>query len=393
MRYLKRRKLDTVITNRSPWAMRVALVLVPVLVGCTSNWAVTVSQPGSPSVVVDSSYLQELRDFVEPLDGNQGVPLERVLNTLGHQAIDRIAVGDGDAGLWEFEWRAVADDAWWLSDGSLLIGGHRLQVTSLETEAPSLLHQVEASITDVGPTAAAALGLPRPALATGRALEVPSASHVVLILLDGFGYVRYTEALADELIPNISALGEPLVALTTYPPTTPVSTASLLTGAPPEMHGVDRRGVRKTSIESLFDVAVTAGLQPVAIEGESLSFQLRNAELQLSGDLDGSGSTDDNVLANTLGVLQNATPDLLFVHFHGIDDAGHTHGPGAPEECAVITEEDAAVGRIMRLLPSDTLVVIFADHGMHAVEEEGRLGNHGHLLESDMFIPIFIAAK
>lgn len=381
------------IRNHRRRGILLALVLVPVVVGCTSNWAVTVSQPGSLPVVVDSSFLQELRDFVEPLDGSQGVPVDRVLNAVGHQVIARIAVGDGDGRVWEFEWASVADDAWWLSDGSLLIGGQRFQATSVQIEAPPLLYDVEASITDIAPTAAAALGLPRPAQATGRALDVPSASHVVLIFLDGFGYVRYTEALADGLIPNVSALGEPLVALTTYPPATSVSTASLLTGAPPEVHGVDRRGIRKTDVETLFDVAVSAGLQPVAIEGESLSFELRNAGLQLSGDLDGNGSTDDNVLANTLGMLRNATPDLLFVHFHGVDDAGHTHGPGAPEECAVITEEDAAVGRIMRLLPPDTLVVVFADHGMHAVEEVGRLGNHGHLLERDMLIPIFIAAK
>jgi predicted AlkP superfamily pyrophosphatase or phosphodiesterase len=224
-------------------------------------------------------------------------------------------------------------------------------------------------------------------------LETVSVDRVVLIFLDGLGYVRYTEALALNLIPNLSALGEPLVATVTYPPRTSVSTASLLTGAGPEVHGVDRRGIRKTETETLFDVASSAGLEVVAVEGESLSFELRGAELQLSGDLDGNGHTDDNVLANALSVLREGTPDVFFVHFHGIDDAGHSYGPGAPEECAAIQEEDAAVARILELLPEHTLIIIFADHGMHQANQEGRLGNHEHLIERDMFVPIFVVVK
>jgi predicted AlkP superfamily pyrophosphatase or phosphodiesterase len=58
-----------------------------------------------------------------------------------------------------------------------------------------------------------------------------------------------------------------------------------------------------------------------------------------------------------------------------------------------VEEVDSAVGRIVETLPEGTLIVVFADHGMHKVEEEGRLGNHGHLLERDMFIPIFLVIK
>jgi predicted AlkP superfamily pyrophosphatase or phosphodiesterase len=121
-----------------------------------------------------------------------------------------------------------------------------------------------------------------------------------------------------------------------------------------------------------------------------LAFNLRAVDFTLSGDRDGNGSTDDNVLANALEVLNDDIPELFYVHFHGIDDAGHTYGPGAAEEEAAIRYVDAAVGQILAAMPPDTLVVIFADHGMHLVDEEGRLGNHGHLIERDMLIPIFI---
>lgn len=186
----------------------------------------------------------------------------------------------------------------------------------------------QGSILDVAPTAARALGLPAPAKAARQGWEVARAEHVLLLFLDGFGYVRYSEAMGDGLIPNLAALGEPYIGLTVYPPCTSVGTAALLTGAPPQENGVDRRGIRTTEAETLLDVATAAGLQVVTVEGEALAFNLRNAEIELSGDRDGNGGTDDNVLSNALAAIAAGMPDLLYVHFHGIDDAGHTYGPG-----------------------------------------------------------------
>ena len=348
-----------------------ALALLLCLAGCGRNWEATVVAPDGSDFAVDAEVLESLSDFA---DEERGIPLERVLWTAGHYVIERLVVTEPEGARHEFEWAAVAEDAWWREDGQVAIGGETFPVARVEVEPPALLGQVQARITDIAPTVAAALGLPAPAQATGPALEAPDAGHVLLLFLDGFGYLRYTEALDAGLIPNLAALGEPLLGLTEYPPSTRVGTAALLTGAPPQVNGVDGRSVRSTEVETLFDVAAAAGLQVVAVEGEALAFNLRGAEVQLSGDRDGNGSTDDNVLANALAVLDAGMPDLFFVHFHGIDDAGHTYGPGTPEEEATIREVDAAVGQLLAALPADTLVIIFADHGMHQVEEEGRSG-------------------
>ena len=370
-----------------------ALTLLVVPVACRPAWEVTLSRPDGSLFTVDAQVLKGLEDFAAEVGGERGVPLERVLVGAGHYVVDGLVVFDDEGARREFDWATVADHAWWLGDGRLSIDGQVFPVSRVEVEPPALLGRVQASITDIAPTTAAALGLPAPARATGQALDVPEARRVALIFLDGFGYVRYTEALRDGLIPNLAGMGEPMVGLTTYPPITTVSTASLLTGAPPEVHGIDRRGIRKTEMETLLDVAAAAGLQVRAVEGESTSFALRSADMQLSGDRDGNGTTDDNVLANALAVLDDGVPDVFFVHFHGIDDAGHTYGPGAPEECDRVRDVDAAVGQIVEVLPSDTLIVIFADHGMHWVNEAGRLGNHEHLIERDMFIPVFVISK
>jgi len=367
-----------------------ALALLLCLAGCDHSWETTVVAPDGADFTVDAQVLESLADFA----GEEGsVPLERVLWAAGHYAVERLIVTGPEGARREFEWAPAAEDAWWQEDGQIQIDGQNFPVSRVEVEPPALLGQVQARITDLAPTVAAALGLPAPAQATGEALAVSRASHVLLLFLDGFGYLRYTEALEAGLIPNLAALPGPRVGLTEYPPSTRVGTAALLTGAPPQVNGVDGRSVRSTEAETIFDVASAAGLRVVAVEGEALAFNLRSAETQLSGDRDGDGSTDDNVLANTLAVLDEGLPDLFYVHFHGIDDAGHTYGPGTPEEEATIRAVDAAVGEILERLPAGTLVLVFADHGMHRIQEEGRLGNHGNLIERDMFVPIFIVGE
>ncbi len=366
------------------------LALLFCLAGCGPAWEATVVAPDGSAFPVDSKVLASLADFAEE---GQDLSPEWVLWTAGHWVIERLIVSEPEGVRHELDWATVAGDAWWGKDGRLSIGSESFPVSHLEVEPPPLLGRVEADITDIAPAVAAVLGLPSPAEATGQALEAPPAGHVLLLFLDGFGYVRYAEARDAGLIPNLAALGEPLIGLTVYPPCTTVASAALLTGAPPAVNGVDQRGIRKTEVETLFDVANAAGRQIVAVEGEALAFNLRNSEMQLSGDRDGNVSTDDNVLANALAVLDEGMPDLFYVHFHGIDDAGHTYGPNTPEEEAVIREVDAAVGQLLAALPADTLIIIFADHGMHRVEEQGRFGNHGHLIERDMFIPIFVVSK
>jgi hypothetical protein len=368
------------------------LVVGATLTGCSTGWKTTIPAPDGTVLTADRAVLQGLEEWKEA-EETKGVPVEALLWQAGYSLVDRLTAVEGDGTRHEYEWAEVMDGAEWLDDGSLSIGGESYRASSLEVSVPAVREQIEASITDVAPTAAAALGLPAPAEATGKILEAGAASHVAIILVDGLGYLRFQQARDAGLAPALSGLGEPLMALTTFPPITSVSMASLLTGAPPQVHGVDVRGERKTEAETLLDVVSAAGRRAVAVEGESLPFNLPGAAIQLSGDRDGNGSTDDNVLANALAAIEAGMPDLLFVHFHGIDDAGHTYGPGTPEESAVVQGVDAAVGMLIEAIPSGTMILIAADHGMHLVQEEGRAGNHGHLIGEDMLIPVWVVEK
>jgi hypothetical protein len=390
--------LTTYPTQANPIRRRPAIAFLFLaclaLTACNLGWETEIVGPEASSFVVNAATLKAMETYIEEEEGQKGVPLERVLWDAGHPVIDQLVLVGPDGTRVTQDWPASADDhVEWLRNGQLVQNERGGRFERIEVVPHALYRQVQAGIVDLAPTAAAALGLPAPAQAVGKALDVPPADHVLLLFLDGFGYVRYTQALEEGDIPALAELDAPLPALTTYPPITCVSTGSLLTGAPPSVHGADRNGARKTETETIFDVATVAGRSVVAVEGEALAFQLRGAEWQLSGDRDGNGSTDDNVLRNALAVLAQGMPNLLFVHFHGIDDAGHTYGPGTLEERAAVRKVDAAAGRILAALPKGTLVLLFADHGMHPVQASGRLGNHGHLIAEDMLIPIFVWFK
>ena len=384
--------------NRQAIAARLQIMIVIclVLAGCGGGWQTTVVGPDGAEATISRAIWRDLEEFTgEDSDDatEDGLLLERVLYQHGYHLIETLTLTDAGGTTRTFDWAAVATGATWQKNGALTIDGEALRASRIEGRPPALADAVTVSLTDIAPTAAAALGLPAPAQASGHALTDARVSRVLLLFLDGFGYVRYTEARDAGLIPTLAALGEPAIGLSAYPPSTAIATAVMLTGAPPAVNGAALRGTRITAAETLFDVATQAGLHAVAVEGNALAFNLRNAEITLSGDRDGNGSTDDNVHANALAALDAGMPDVLWVHFHGIDDVGHTYGPNTPEDDAAIAYVDAAVGDILAALPPDTLALIFADHGMHAVQEEGRLGNHGNLIARDMLVPVWVVVK
>lgn len=368
------------------------LSLIVLLTGCVGAWEVTLTSPtGEGSTVTRADY-KALEAFT---DDDGSLPVERVLYEQGYRVIETLHAAGSDGATQIWTWPDVAEEARWFKDGTLQIGGATIDADRITLEPPALAADITASLQDIAPTAAAALDIPAPSKATGHVLahrgtDDVEANQVLLLFLDGFGYVRYREALEAGLIPHLAALEEPVVGHTEYPPCTVVGSATILTGAPPSVNGAVDRRTRSTEIETLFDVVKYAGLEGIAVEGNALSFNLRNAEITLSGDRDNNGSTDDNVLTNALDVLDQGMPDLFWVHFHGIDDAGHTYGPGAPEEMDAVAGVDAAVGEILSKLPPRTLVLIFADHGMHAVQEGDRLGNHNNLIARDMLVPIWV---
>jgi hypothetical protein len=395
-RIIKEELLKPYLQEKTPnklWLFGLSLLIISLLTACQPKWEIQVGDGSDIVHVVTPAQWKEWQVYQDEESGDQAILLDRVLSELDYQLIENIRFISADGLSQELGWPDIASQTWLMKDGSIQIGEQSVQVKQIQVAPPLTYFQANASILDIAATVATALDLPAPSDSIGNTLVDQSFERVLLLFLDGYGYLRVMQAVETGISPFMATLDPPLMALATYPPRTQVSSASVLTGAPPKVHGVYGRNTRKTETQTILDVAAENGLTVRAVEGDALSFELRNAEFVLSGDRNGDGKTDDEVLANALTVLENGQPDLFWVHFHGIDDAGHNYGPGAEEEQQMITFVDQAVEQILSRVEPGTLAIIFADHGMHAVSQESKKGNHGNLIEEDMLIPIFLVMR
>ncbi|MCL2023834.1 MAG: alkaline phosphatase family protein [Oscillospiraceae bacterium] len=208
--------------------------------------------------------------------------------------------------------------------------------------------------------------------------------RVLLIELDGWGWMMYNHFLdAHSYLRGT----EPRPALAAYPPISPTGLATLLTGELPDVHGVTDRNTRSFKQPDLFEEAKKLEKTSAYIEGNVKMLETSIAAV-LSSDKNDNG-TDDEIFENALKNLDN---DLVFVHFHGIDDAAHTYGPYSKEVEAKIREVDGYVKELAARWQGR--IIVTADHGLHNENtSHDRLGNHGRVGREDMLVPYVIVRK
>ena len=333
---------------------------------------------------------QELKKEYSETEGCPGLPLNVILDKSGYEVIDSIIYNNLNRGDEEINWQEKGEESCLNKNGQISFGSQKIDSKLITVNEIPFGPDIT-RILDIAPTVLSALGIDKENLPGKNILE-GQFDHVVLIFLDAFGYSRYQQALQDDLLENLSKPSLITMALTVFPARTTVASAALLTGLPPFENGVYETGIRKTEADTIFDLISEAGLASIAVEGESLAFSL-NTEVILSGDRDLNGNTDDNVFSNAEEVIKSNMPNFLWIHFHGIDNSGHTYGPDSKQVNDKIAEIDSYFGKIIDSLPDNTLIIAFADHGMHSVNEEGRSGNHGNLIYDDMVIPIIVETK
>ncbi len=363
-----------------------------VITGCGGGWAYTVDSTFHDDFSIKAKMLGEYAEL-EDADSScdKGIPLEIALYQNGIRVIESAEIVAKDGQSFALDDQDFIQPICANEDGTLTFGDEVITPVTVRIQEKEE-SRGEQQIQDVTATVSSVLGLDMDNLA-GVPLTGQIYKHVVLIFLDGVGYHTYLKSLGLGLIPNISSDAEILSAVTVYPPRTSTSSAALMTGLMPNDSGVFKSGIRSTEAPTMFDRAAEKGLSSIAIEGEALAFNMRNTQAILSGDRDQNGSTDDNTFQNAMEALENGVPQLTWIHFHGIDDRGHAYGPNTDEVLEKVAEVDGYVGQIIEILPSDTLIIIFADHGMHSIQEEDELGNHGNLIHADMVIPIIIKTK
>ena len=222
---------------------------------------------------------------------------------------------------------------------------------------------------------------PNPAPAK-PARPIPAIERVVIIAIDGLRPDRLL--LADTpVLHGLMARGSYSMWMqTTVLATTLPSFTSMLTAISPRKHAIYWDKLLPLSEPvwpnrpTLFEMAKNAGYTTALVAGKA-----KFRHLNKPGTIDAFFAPpedhypDEQVAAEAVRVISTLKPDVLFVHFPGVDSAGHGSGWGSAEQLAAIHKADSQVGLLLAALDKDgllngALVMVSADHG-------GAGRNHG----------------
>lgn len=201
---------------------------------------------------------------------------------------------------------------------------------------------------------------------------VPSAppTRVVIISEDGLA----ADALDPALAPNHAAFAatgmRARVARTVGPSETLPTHASMLSGFPPDVHGMTwdsylpERGF--IEVPTLFSIAHDHGLSTAMLVAKpKLQHIARPGSLDL---FERPAFPCEVIAARGVRLLTETPPIVTFMHFSNPDDAGHGHGWRTPAYQAAVAASDACLATVLAAidaldLASSTYVFVTADHG------------------------------
>ena len=147
---------------------------------------------------------------------------------------------------------------------------------------------------------------------------------------------------------------------------------SMLTGVSSKIHGVTWNDyIEESYPESpmLFELAKKTGYSTALVSGK-----MKFITFAKPGALDWSWLPSDepvedaDVAQHAVKLMRAHQPEVLFVHFPGVDNIGHDKDWGSPEQLRAVETADNAVGTVLDALASlnlagSTLLILTADHG------------------------------
>ncbi|MBF4160959.1 alkaline phosphatase family protein [Nocardioides acrostichi] len=250
-----------------------------------------------------------------------------------------------------------------------------------------------ASLADVVPGVAAALGRPLAGLTEGptEGLLLPSADSYVVLLVDGLG-ARLLERYRH-VAPFLASMRSVAPSATAgVPSTTATSLTSFGTGLVPGHHGVVGFTSRLPGTDRLL-VALTwdksvdpeewqphpTALARLAAQGVEVSV-VNKREFRDSGltraaargaDYVGADRVGERIAAAVTGA--GRTPSLTYLYDPDLDWTGHQHGVASPQWLQQLAMIDHEAEQLRDALPASTRLLIVADHGMVDVPPTARV--------------------
>jgi len=244
-------------------------------------------------------------------------------------------------------------------------------------------------------------GCAGPHYVLSRPLDVPTVTaptvsvtrNVVLVSVDGLRPDAIDRFAAPTLQRLMREGSYSLLARTIMPSTTLPSHTSMLSGEPPDQHGVLWNNVTsaKTDVvefSTVFSVARAHGYHTAAFFSKA-----KFSPLQRPGTLDYSQApggwwgrwSSERTVDDVRAYLQTERPNVLFVHLSDADAAGHSSGWMSNAYGRAVQATDAALAQLLVAAEEaygvgNYSVLVTADHGGHGY-------GHGTKDARDVTIP------
>lgn len=174
------------------------------------------------------------------------------------------------------------------------------------------------------------------------------------------------------------------------PTVTPVCFASMFSGAPPAVHGIQTYARPRLISDTLFDALARAGKRVtiVAVQHSSIDTIFRGRAIDYFSE-----EYDPQVTARTLELLAADRHDFILAYHQEYDDALHRTTPFSDEALAAARRHFASFTTLAeaaaRAWAGHSYALAFCpDHGAHVNPDTGR-GTHGSRLPDDVQVRHF----
>jgi hypothetical protein len=213
----------------------------------------------------------------------------------------------------------------------------------------------------------------------------PPSRKVLLLVVDGCRVDRLHEAHTPFLDRLASEGINYERCSTVYPARTVTGFSSMLTGAPPVVHGMRSNFVPRLGVkcESVFDVIPDARMVGIAHLVDAFGDKVSTVTAVMPND-----EIDAALCNKAREVVERDDPDVLVVQTLSVDQTGHFRGSFYDEYLAHIESTDRELERLVGWLADawggldGVTIGVLSDHG------QGRgIGGHGHWTPTERWVP------
>ena len=232
---------------------------------------------------------------------------------------------------------------------------------------------------------------PAPSLAPTRLRSDGTriSRRFIAIVIDGCRADRLREARTP-CLDRLRREGVDYVDTSTvYPARTVTGFSSMLTGAPPKVHGMGSNFVPNLGVkcESVFDSLRASGLSGKMVGIAHLVDAFGEDDVETVTAVTDNDEIDEALAARARAVIRRDDPDLLVLQLLSVDQTGHARGSYNSEYLAKIEETDRVIERFLEWCDSTgylegATVLITSDHGQGI-----GIGGHGHMSPPERYVP------